>query len=47
MSLGYRHVAGDLELLPENPHRVRHREEDAEAILYTPLHLPADEHCHL
>ena len=45
--MGYRRDVGDLEPLSKYPHRVRRREEDAEAILYPPLHIPPDEPYHI
>ena len=43
MCLGDFCNVGELDFLSKYPHCVRHREEDTEAILYPPLHLPPDE----
>ena len=47
MCLGYLRDAINLVFLSKYTHRVLHREEDAEAILYPLVHLPTDEPCHL
>ena len=47
MCPGYRCYTGELEPLSKYPHGVRRRKENAEAILYLPLHLPPDEPYHL
>ena len=39
--------AVDLEILPKHPHHIHHGEDNVEAILYYPLHIPADEQYHL
>ena len=47
MRLGHYRNTRELQLLSKQPYCVRHREEDAEAILDSPLYLPPDKHVHL
>ena len=47
MRLRHRRNVVDLQLLPKQSYHVCRREEDAESILDTPLHLPLDEGSHL
>ena len=42
MCLGQCRNARELHLLSKQPHCIRHKEEDAEAILYPPLNFPSD-----
>ena len=49
VSIWLRHCRNrrELQLLSKLPRCIRHREEDAEAILDSPLYLPPDKHVHL